>query len=134
MLKEAEIIEQQMIARGKVGVSGASRSSSPNDYSAQWAEYYRWLKNQSLLIVLPCRVSHGYSQMITFSFLTPGTSRGDSYWSSITLGDMIKGHVRTCIFFWLSCYTVYFWRTFDFRRKFFRFFDFFPLNELKFKT
>ena len=41
MLKEAEIIEQQMIARGKVGVSGASRSSSPNDYSAQWAEYYR---------------------------------------------------------------------------------------------
>jgi len=45
MLKEAEIIEQQMIARGKVGVSGASRSSSPNDYSAQWAEYYRSMGN-----------------------------------------------------------------------------------------
>merc|ERR1712029_1269775 len=45
MLKEAEIIEQQMMARGKVGVSGASRSSSPNDYSAQWAEYYRSMGN-----------------------------------------------------------------------------------------
>jgi len=45
MLKEAEIIEQQMLARGKVGVSGVSRATSPNDYSAQWAEYYRSVGN-----------------------------------------------------------------------------------------
>ena len=30
--------------------------------------------------------------------------------------------------------TMYFRPTFDFRRNFFRFFNFFPLNELKFET
>ena len=38
MLKEAEIIEQQMMLRAGVG---ATQAQQP-DYSAQWAEYYRW--------------------------------------------------------------------------------------------
>ena len=37
MLKEAEIIEQQMMLRAGVG---ATQAQQP-DYSAQWAEYYR---------------------------------------------------------------------------------------------
>ena len=36
MLKEAEIIEQQMSARAQATPGGAQP-----DYSAQWAEYYR---------------------------------------------------------------------------------------------
>ena len=36
MLKEAEIIEQQMSARCEVSPGGPQP-----DYSAQWAEYYR---------------------------------------------------------------------------------------------
>ena len=41
MLKEAEIIEQQMLSRGVgVGVDVAQAAPQP-DYSAQWAEYYR---------------------------------------------------------------------------------------------
>ena len=41
MLKEAEIIEQQMLSRGGgVGVDVAQAAPQP-DYSAQWAEYYR---------------------------------------------------------------------------------------------
>lgn len=43
MLKEAEIIEQQMLSRGVgVGVDVAQAAPQP-DYSAQWAEYYRSL-------------------------------------------------------------------------------------------
>ena len=40
MLKEAEIIEQQMLSRG--GGVGVAQVTSQPDYSAQWAEYYRW--------------------------------------------------------------------------------------------
>jgi len=40
MLKEAEIIEQQMMSRGGVGVP---QVTSQPDYSAQWAVYYRSL-------------------------------------------------------------------------------------------
>lgn len=39
MLKEAEIIEQQMLSRG--GGLGVTQASHQPDYSAQWAEYYR---------------------------------------------------------------------------------------------
>ena len=39
MLKEAEIIEQQMLSRG-AGM-GVTQASQQPDYSAQWAEYYR---------------------------------------------------------------------------------------------
>ena len=39
MLKEAEIIEQQMLSRG--GGMGVSQATPQPDYSAQWAEYYR---------------------------------------------------------------------------------------------
>ena len=36
MVKEAEIIEQQSLAR-----AAPVQSAQPSDYSAQWAEYYR---------------------------------------------------------------------------------------------
>ena len=39
MLKEAEIIEQQMLVRA-AGQLGVTQAAQP-DYSAQWAEYYR---------------------------------------------------------------------------------------------
>ena len=39
MLKEAEIIEQQMLSRG--GGMGVAQATPQPDYSAQWAEYYR---------------------------------------------------------------------------------------------
>ena len=39
MLKEAEIIEQQMLSRG-AGM-GVTQARQQPDYSAQWAEYYR---------------------------------------------------------------------------------------------
>jgi len=41
MLKEAEIIEQQMLSRG--GGMGVAQATPQPDYSAQWAEYYRSL-------------------------------------------------------------------------------------------
>merc|ERR1712079_228182 len=36
MVKEAEVIEQQSLAR-----AAPVQSAQPSDYSAQWAEYYR---------------------------------------------------------------------------------------------
>ena len=40
MLKEAEIIEQQMLVRA-AGQLGVTQAAQP-DYSKQWAEYYRY--------------------------------------------------------------------------------------------
>ena len=42
MLKEAEIIEQQMmLSRGGGGLARGVGGAAQPDYSAQWAEYYR---------------------------------------------------------------------------------------------
>ena len=47
-MKEAEIIEQQSAARQPAAVQAAPAS----DYSAQWAEYYRWVLVLVLVLVI----------------------------------------------------------------------------------